>query len=151
MKKLLLVLAATVLSAVVVVGLAVSATRGGTAKLSAKLDAKQEMPKPAVSGAGGTGSFAATLVEKGGKLTWKLTFGGLSGPALAAHIHLGKPGTAGPVAVPLCGPCKSGAHGTAQIPASLVKAIGAGGAYVNVHTAKNQAGEIRGQIETQRG
>jgi CHRD domain len=38
--------------------------------------------------------------------------------------------------------------GTATVPASVLRKIKAGGAYVNVHTAKNKAGEIRGQLQT---
>ena len=95
-------------------------------------------------GAGWTGTFTATL--SGTKLTWKLTFQKLSGKAGAAHIHLGRPGKAGNVAVSLCGPCASGVSGKATLTPAQVKAILAGGTYVNVHTAKNAGGEIRGQI-----
>jgi hypothetical protein len=84
-------------------------------------------------------------VEKGGAVS-ELTFKGLTGSASAAHIHLGKRGVSGPVAVALCGPCKSGAHGTAKLTKKIVKAIENHGAYVNVHTAKYKNGEIRGQI-----
>jgi len=70
------------------------------------------------------------------------------GPANAAHIHLGKAGKAGNVVVPLCAgaTCKSGVHGTVTLKAAVLKALKAGGTYVNIHTAKNPAGEIRGQI-----
>ena len=50
------------------------------------------------------------------------------------------------MAVPLCGPCASGAHGTARLASKTKTALLAGTAYVNVHTARNAAGEIRGQI-----
>jgi CHRD domain-containing protein len=62
------------------------------------------------------------------------------------HVHLGKKGKAGRVIVPLCGPCKSGATGSAVVSTSIVNELKAGDAYVNVHTVKNAAGEIRGQI-----
>ena len=115
-------------------------------KLSATLNAKQEIPKQTFTVTGATGKFTATIV--GRKLTWKLTFQGTSGPVLAAHIHLGKVGKANPVpAVPLCAPCRSGATGKVTVTNAVERAIDAGGAYVNVHTKKNQAGEIRGQIK----
>ena len=82
----------------------------------------------------------------GTKLTWSLVFRKLTGRASAAHIHLGRPGKAGPVAVPLCGPCRSGAKGRATLTAAQVKAVLGGGTYVNVHTAKNPNGEIRGPL-----
>ena len=115
--------------------------------LTAKLNASQEVPKPK-AGAAAKGAFAAGLVRNGagGSLSWRLTFQGLSGKASAAHIHLGKRGKAGAVAVSLCGPCRSGARGTAKLNAKTVTALLAGGAYVNVHTAKNPMGEIRGQV-----
>ena len=100
------------------------------------------MPKPDADG--GSGRFTGTLT--GRSLKWKLTFKGLTGPASAAHIHLGKRGVAGAVAVPLCGPCRSGVHGKTRVTASVAKALKARGAYVNVHTAKNPDGEVRGQI-----
>ncbi len=141
MGKIKPVLAVTAVAtvALAVVGLAVG---GGATKLTATLDTKSEVP--AVTGVAGTGKFTGTL--RGNKLSWSLTFSGLSGPALAAHVHLGKPGQAGPVAIPLCGPCTSGAKGTAKANAQALKAIRAGAAYVNVHTQANQGGEIRGQI-----
>jgi hypothetical protein len=112
-------------------------------KLTAKLNNAQEVPKPNASG--GSGRFTGTLT--GRSLTWKLTFTHLSGPGQAAHIHLAKRGKAGPVAVPLCGPCRSGVHGKTTVPAKVARALKTGGAYVNVHTTKNANGEIRGQIK----
>lgn len=115
--------------------------------LTATLGAAREVPKPQGVSANAGGSFAAGLRKgTGGTLSWRLTFHRLTGKAAAAHIHLAKPGKAGPVAVPLCGPCRSGARGTAKVNARTVRALLGGGAYVNVHTAKNPAGEIRGQI-----
>jgi len=106
--------------------------------------------RPAAAGvpAGATGLFSGLVTEAAGKqmLSWRLSFGHLSGAATAAHIHLGRPGQAGPVALPLCGPCKSGAQGVAPLDAKLAAALQSGGAYVNVHTKKNPGGEIRGQV-----
>src|SRR5918996_4392270 len=116
--------------------------------LTATLRAAQAVPKPTGVRASARGSFAAGLTRKGTRrtLSWRLTFRGLTGRATAAHIHLAKAGVAGPVAVPLCGPCRSGVRGTAKLKARTVTALLGGRAYVNVHTAKNPAGEIRGQI-----
>ena len=75
-----------------------------------------------------------------------MTFTRLTGSATAAHIHSGKRGVAGPVIVPLCGPCKSGRTGTTKISKAVVESLEKNGAYVNVHTAKNAGGEIRGQV-----
>ena len=117
--------------------------------LTATLVAGKEVPKPTGVKASAGGTFSGGLTRKGtgGTLAWKLTFHGLTGKATAAHVHLGRAGKAGAVAVPLCGPCRSGARGTAKVNAKTVSALLGGGAYVNVHTVKNAAGEIRGQIK----
>ena len=121
---------------------------GVAAGLRARLDARREVPKPKGNVARATGSFTATVTKEGttGSVVWRLSFSRLTGRAVAAHIHIGRTGRAGPVAVALCGPCRSGARGTAAVSAAALTAIEAGRAYVNVHTARNPAGEIRGQI-----
>jgi hypothetical protein len=112
------------------------------------MNVAQEVPKPKAP-AGAKGSFTAKITESGTAITlrWKLTFAGLSGKAVAAHIHRGKKGKAGPVLVALCGPCRSGQTGSTKIAKSANGAIESGAAYVNVHTAANAAGEIRGQVK----
>ena len=147
MRKLVLGLVVVLSAGLLATGLAAASSRE-TFKLSAHLNAQQEVPKPVGVPAGAKGSFTGRLV--GRKLTWKLTFSGLSGPAGAAHVHLGKKGVAGNVIVPLCAPCKSGVHGHATVSEAAAKAIRAGKTYVHVHTAKNANGEIRGQLKAHR-
>jgi len=122
-------------------GLASPGSRPTT--LSARLAAAAERPAPKAAGAA-SGRFTATL--DGSRLTWRLTFSRLTGKAVAAHLHLGRAGVAGPVAVPLCGPCASGVHGSVKLSSKVRAALLARGVYVNVHTAKNPGGEIRGQV-----
>ena len=129
-------------AALALAAMSFAATR--TATWSAKLTVAQEVPKQAVKAPAAHGTFTATL--KGKKLTWKLTFAKLSGRATAAHIHMAGMGKAGNVVVALCGPCKSGQGGTATLSAAVLKAAGKHLLYVNVHTVKNPAGEIRGQV-----
>jgi hypothetical protein len=130
---------------------AVGASGAGQAtsiRLVTTLDAAQEVPPPEGNVAGARGTFAATATASatGATLEWNLTFAELTGPAVAAHIHTGQRGQAGPVVVPLCGPCQSPASGTANVLAPVLDAIEEGRAYVNVHTARNAPGEIRGQV-----
>ncbi len=113
-------------------------------RFSASLDRRSEVPAPKGVSVRAGGKFTATL--SGSKLSWTLTFKNLTGKATAAHIHMARRGKAGPVLVPLCGPCKSGVSGKAVVPTSVVNALKKGDAYVNIHTVKNPAGEIRGQI-----
>jgi hypothetical protein len=127
--------------------LAAAALAGHSAspmQLSAKLNSGQEVPNPRGEPVRAGGSFSATLT--GTKLTWKLTYSHLSGAGIAAHIHSGAKRKAGPVIVPLCGPCASTSSGTTKVSAAVAKALQGSGTYVNVHTKKNPNGEIRGQI-----
>lgn len=121
---------------------------GATAAVTTALAARQEVPKPKGNVGRASGTFTATVTKSGttGRISWRLTFSRLTGPAAAAHIHVGARGKAGPVAVALCGPCRSGMRKSATLPASVLTALEAGRAYVNVHTARNPGGEIRGQI-----
>jgi hypothetical protein len=118
-----------------------------TYAFKATLNSGQEVPHPNAP-AGAAGTFVAKSVEKssGTTLTWTLKFHGLSGKAMAAHLHMGAKGKAGPVLVPLCGPCKTTETGTVTIKSSVESALEKGTTYVNVHTAKNAGGEIRGQV-----
>ncbi len=118
------------------------------ASVKTSLRAAQERPKPKGNVRRARGTFTATITRSGTSaiVAWRLTFSKLTGKAVAAHIHSGVRGKAGPVTVPLCAPCRNGASGRATVDASVLGALEAGRAYVNVHTRKNQAGEIRGQI-----
>jgi hypothetical protein len=148
MGRIALVLAA---AALVVAGLAAARE---SYKVSASLNVAQEVPKQVVKTPNARGSFSGTVVENGKKATlkWKLSYSHLSGKATAAHIHLGKRGVAGNVLVALCGGnCHSGMRGTATFSKDVVDKIERGTTYVNVHTVKNPAGEIRGQVRVSEG
>jgi hypothetical protein len=138
-----LVVASLALAGLFAAGFSLALSGSSSVKLAAKLTAGVERRKPK-DAAAASGGFTATLT--GSSLPWRLTFSKLTGKALAAHIHLGRPGVAGPVAVPLCGPCASGVHGTKRLTVKVRAALLSKGAYVNVHTARNKAGEIHGQV-----
>ena len=140
---------------VVATGLALAVSAGaapheGTYNLTANLKARFEVPKPTGARAGAVGLFTGKAVElenDRARMTWRLTFSKLTGRAVAAHVHVGRAGKAGGVMAPLCGPCRSGQRGTATITHDQLRVLRRGGAYVNVHTARNAAGEIRGQVK----
>lgn len=114
---------------------------------TAALSSGQEVPKQVVKNAAAHGTFKGTVTGK--TLKWKLTYAKLTGPATGAHIHMAAKGKAGNVVVPLCGGapvCKSGLTGTATLTPALLTAFKKHLLYVNVHTAKNPNGEIRGQL-----
>ena len=119
-----------------------------TAAIATALTARQEVPRPKGNANRARGAFTAIVTKSGTetRLGWRLSFSRLTGRAVAAHIHLGRRGRSGPVAVTLCGPCRSGVRKSVSLQPAVVAALEAGNAYVNVHTARNPAGEIRGQI-----
>ena len=119
-----------------------------TASIATNLTSRQEVPRPKGNVRRATGRFTGTLAKLGtsGTISWRLRFSRLTGRAVAAHVHIGRVGRAGPVAIPLCGPCRNGQRGTADVTAAASAAFAAGRAYVNVHTARNPGGEIRGQV-----
>ncbi|HEU5279146.1 MAG TPA: CHRD domain-containing protein [Gaiellaceae bacterium] len=118
------------------------------ASLRTTLRAAQERPKPRGNTRRARGAFTVSITKQGSSavLVWRLTFSRLTGKAVAAHIHSGARGKPGPVIVPLCAPCRSGARGRATVDASVLDALESGRTYVNVHTKRNPAGEIRGQL-----
>jgi hypothetical protein len=114
-----------------------------TLSFKAALAASQEVPPVA---GGGTGEANVTYDTASKKLTWKVTFSGLSGPATAAHFH--GPAEAGKnagVAVPIAGTA-SPLEGSATLTDAQAADLMAGKWYVNIHTAANKGGEIRGQV-----
>ena len=137
---------------------------GGAETFHANLNAASEVPPPNVGGA--TPSGTATFTSDAGKIAWQVTVTGLSSAFTAAHIHGGAEGALGLVVVPLAltaGPGGTSAAGAGVIEASMIKgtnpdasqmtmndllaAMRSGGCYVNVHTAGNPKGEIRGQVK----
>jgi len=107
-------------------------------KMKATLDGKSEVPANASAGTG-TADIDYDAATK--KLTWKLTYSGLSRPATAAHFHK----NAG-VAVAIPNATSSPAEGSAILTDAQAADLTAGKYYVNIHTAANPAGEIRGQV-----
>jgi hypothetical protein len=113
-------------------------------KMKATLDGASEVPAVTTAGKG-TADIDYDAATK--KLSWKLTYTGLSGPATAAHFHgpagaTDKAGVA--VAIPNAG--TSPVEGSATLTDAQAADLTAGKYYVNVHTAANPGGEIRGQV-----
>lgn len=110
--------------------------------VNVKLTGAEEVP-PVSTSAMGSGSFT---VASDGAVKGSVSTTGVQGTA--AHIHQGAKGQNGGVAVPLT---KSGDTYTAPDGAKLseaqMSAFKAGNLYVNVHSAANKGGEIRGQMQ----
>jgi hypothetical protein len=109
----------------------------------ANLSGKTEVPPNATAG---SGTVTATYDTDSKKLTWKGSYSGLTGPATAAHFHGPAPaGKNAGVMVPIA-PATSPLEGSATLNDAQAKALMDGDMYVNVHTAENKGGEIRGQL-----
>ena len=113
----------------------------GSNAISVKLSGSEEVPPLSVSGSG-SGTFR---VAEDGTITGSVTTKDVAGTM--AHIHRGAKGTNGPVIVPLDknGDTYSVPAGR-KLSAEQLKDLKAGNLYVNVHTAKNKGGEVRGQM-----
>jgi hypothetical protein len=113
-------------------------------KMKATLDGKSETPANTSAGKG-TADIDYDAATK--KLSWKLTYSGLSGPATAAHFHgPAEPGKNAGVAVAIPNAGTSPVEGSATLTDAQAADLMAGKYYVNVHTAANPGGEIRGQV-----
>ena len=134
------VLLAAVLSAAFV-----SASSAATVSYTAKLSGAREVPKTDTKG---TGKLAATFDTQSKAFNYTLTFDGLSGPATAAHIHgpATRTESAGVVAPLGDKNPSSPVTGSVTLTDDQVKMLRSSKLYVNVHTAANPGGEIRGQI-----
>ena len=127
-------------------GLAFTAANAAPMKMKANLTSAQEVP---ANDSKGKGTAELTVDSATKEITWKVTFDGLSGDAVAAHIH--GPADAGAnagveVNIGMMSGLKSPMEGKATLTDAQLADVMAGKTYVNVHTAANKGGEIRGQI-----
>ncbi|MCH8072914.1 MAG: CHRD domain-containing protein [Proteobacteria bacterium] len=124
---------------------AVTATVANMVQFTVALSGVEEVPAAATQ-ATAQASLMVNLATGG--VQGNLTITGLT--ATAAHIHDGFAGTNGPVLVGLDQDAMDPSFFTvpagAMLDAAGVDRLLAGALYVNVHTAANPGGEIRGQI-----
>jgi hypothetical protein len=124
--------------------LAASAAFAQEMKMKADLTGAQEVPPVTTQG---KGSAEVNFDPASKKLSWTVTYSGLSGPPTAAHFH--GPAEAGKnagVAVPIPNQANSPVTGSATLTDAQAADLQAGRYYVNIHTAANPGGEIRGQV-----
>ena len=123
--------------------LAWGAAQAETKVFKATLSGASEVP-PTTSAGSGTATAALDTATK--MLSWEVTYSGLSGPAMAAHIHgpadLDKNAA---VVIPFT-VTASPIKGSKVLTAAQEADLEAGKYYVNIHTAANKGGEIRGQL-----
>jgi hypothetical protein len=129
--------------------------------LTAEMSGNQETPAPGIlTGAFG---FAVVRLDVGAK-SWDWTIDAFNVPSGVnnAHFHVGGPGIAGPTVVNI--PFPSGISNDFRLTGSanalsaarpdqgirsvddFIQAMVGGQVYVNIHSAVNGGGEIRGQL-----
>jgi hypothetical protein len=108
----------------------------------ATLTGAQATPPDASTGIG-FGIFTLNAAQT--DISWQVIYTGLTGPAIASHLHVGPAGVAGPVIVPFV-TTSSPIVGSGAFPAAHLADLFAGNVYVNIHTAVYPGGEIRGQL-----
>jgi hypothetical protein len=128
-------------AAMLAMGVLASAIALG-AEINVKLSGASEVP-PVTSSGSGSGKI---MVGDDGAVSGSVSTTGI--PGMAAHIHMGAAGANGPVILPLT---KDGdtynVPAGSKLNADQMKAFKAGELYVNVHTAQNKGGELRGQLK----
>jgi len=125
---------------VVAAGAAGAVQKGGS--LHATLTGKAETPKGDPDGSG-----TAEVKITGAKVCWEIKTAKV-GTIMAAHIHKGGPGVAGPVVVPFGKTFKP--KGCVTSTTAITSAIQRhpSAYYVNVHNAKYPGGALRGQLRS---
>jgi len=117
--------------------------KAASGPMAVSLNGAQEVP-PVTTPASGRASITVSADKS---VSGTVTTSGIT--ATAAHIHIGAAGKNGPVVVPMA---KNGDNGWAIAPGAKLTdeqyaAYRAGNLYVNVHSAANPGGEIRGQLK----
>ena len=130
----------------IVVGLFLAWGGAQAAEINFKADLSGASEVPPVNTAG-KGTATAGLDTTTKTLTWTVTYSGLSGPATVGHIHgPAAAGTNAGVLVPFSGSPASPIKGSATLTDAQISDLEAGRTYINLHTANNKGGEIRGQL-----
>jgi hypothetical protein len=118
-----------------------------TETFKASLNGGTEVPPNETKG---TGTLTATYDPATKQLTWSGSYTGLTGDVTAAHFHgPAEPGKNAGVAIWIStkgSPFPTPFNGSATLTDAQAADLEAGRWYVNLHTAANPGGELRGQL-----
>jgi len=110
---------------------------------SVMLSGDNQVPPVATAG---TGVAEIAFDPATSSVTWTVSYEGLSGPPTAAHFHgPAAPGENAGVVVPF-DHTQTPIAGSATLTAEQAAQLTGGLWYVNIHTAENRGGEIRGWV-----
>lgn len=147
-------------AAALLLGLSAQA-QAQTVRLTAVLSGGEEAPTKVLTGAAGTAEVYVNLATK--TVTYTIEIFNLPSGTTAGHFHVGSTGVAGPVVIDLTPPQNasndyvlSGTVTQAMFRAradqgvrdmdDFIQSLVGGQTYLNIHTAVNPGGEIRGQL-----
>ncbi|NQW69979.1 MAG: CHRD domain-containing protein [Betaproteobacteria bacterium] len=111
--------------------------------MNVTLAGSQEVP-PVTTSASGKGSI---MVGPDGSVSGSVTTSGVD--ATMAHIHEAPMGQNGPVIVPFAKTADNvwSVPAGAKLTTAQLQSLKSGNLYINVHSAANKGGEIRGQLK----
>lgn len=89
------------------------------------------------------GTVSGTYAPDTKVLTYTVTYSGLT--PTAGHLHIGAPGTSGPVAIPFAS-LTSPITGTVTLSQTQADALTAGNVYANLHSTAYPDGEVRANV-----
>jgi hypothetical protein len=152
----------TTMAAAVLVLTMTSAAQAQTVNFTATLTGSNETPAPGVT-TGAFGSATVTWDVATQTLTWIIDVWNMPSGTNNAHFHVGGQGTAGPTVVNIAFPANisndfrltGSATATNLLPRGdqgirswedFGQSLLGGQIYINVHSANNPGGEVRGQV-----
>lgn len=122
-----------------------SAAHAEVLRFDSALEPENVVP-PVQSPGGGVATFTLDTATK--VFTWTVAYAALTGTVTAAHIHgPAEEGKNAGVVIPFTGVASSPITGSTTLTEAQIADLRAGKWYVNIHTAANPNGEIRGMIE----
>lgn len=132
------------------ISMSLAAHLGPQILFAAQLNGAQEVPS-VTTNANGVASLYLNATRD--TLCVRVSWNGLSGAAGGIHIHEGAAGTNGGVLVDLSNDIQGNqvfgrVSGNALSPSLIAKLL-SGNCYLNIHTAANVNGEIRGQVRAE--
>ena len=140
---------------------AVSTAQAQTIRLAATMTGTNETPAPLISGSYGVATVTVDLGTQ--TVTWSIDVFNMPSGVNNAHFHVGGPGVGGPTVVNVAFPAGisndfnlSGSATAANLLVrgdqgirsweDFLQALIGGQTYLNIHSAVNPGGEIRGQV-----